>query len=282
MAKNTPPANARTGTRRPSSNRGGNNRSVFYGVLIAIVVLGVAAIFYLAKRPATTTADQDAAYEALQKNYANAGPPQPHVLGNPNAPVTIEEFADFECPSCGRFATITEPDVRKNIINTGQAFYKYYDFPLPGHRNSQAASNAAACAEEQGKFWEMHDQLFGGQDQWGLSASETGQVTDDPKPIFEGFAKTIGLDVAKWDQCFDSHKYQSRIDANAAEGFRRHVNETPTFYINVKIAVGAQSYDDMQKLVDAAKADTVAKSSATSANQKATVPRTGVTDTTKH
>ena len=278
MANNNPPRNARTGA--PASG----GRTGFYSVLIAIAVIGAGVILYLMKSPpaAETSADAAAQYNAWRASVAKAGPPQPYLAGNPQAPVVIEEFADFECPSCGRFATITEPDVRKNIINPGQAYYKYYDFPLPGHRNSQAASNAAACAEEQGKFWEMHDQLFGGQDQWGLSASETGQVTDNPKPIFEGYAKTIGLDVSKWDQCFDSHKYQSRINANAAEGFRRHVNETPTFYINGKIAVGAQSYDDMQKLVDAAKADTVAKSSATSANQKATVPRTGVADTTKH
>jgi protein-disulfide isomerase len=282
MANNKPPANARTGARRPASSGGGSNRSVFYGVLIAIVVLGIAAIFYLAKRPTTASADQQAAYEALQRNYANAGPPQPHVRGNPNAPVVIEEFADFECPSCGRFATITEPDVRKNLVDAGQVFYKYYDFPLPMHRNSQAASNAAACAEEQGKFWEMHDQLFAGQDQWGLSASENGEVTDNPRPIFEGYAKTIGLNVPQWDQCFDSHKYQSRINANLAEGFRRHVEETPTFYVNGKQAVGAQSYDDIQRLVNEAKATAASAPPATSANQKATVPRTGVADTTKH
>ena len=282
MANNKPPANARTGARRPASSGGGNNRSVFYGVLIAIVVLGIAAIFYLAKRPASTSADQQAAYEALQRNYANAGPPQPHVLGNPNAPVVIEEFADFECPSCGRFATITEPDVRKNIINTGQAFYKYYDFPLPMHHNSQAASNAAACAEEQGKFWEMHDQLFNGQADWGLSPSESGEMTDNPRSIFEGYAKAIGLNVPQWDQCFDSHKYQARINANMAEAFKRHVEETPTFYVNGKQAVGAQSFDEMQRLVNEAKAAAASAPPATSANQKATVPRTGVADTTKH
>jgi protein-disulfide isomerase len=281
MAKNTPPANARTGTRRPSSNRGGG-RPVFYGVLVAIVVIGIGAILYLAKRPATATADQNAAYQAMQKNLANAGPPKPYTRGNPNAPVVIEEFADFECPSCGRFATITEPDVRTQIVDSGQAFYKYYDFPLPMHHNSQAASNAAACADEQGKFWEMHDQLFAGQDQWGLSASETGEVTDNPKPIFEGYAKAIGVNVAQWDQCFDAHKYQSRIDANQAEGMRRNVNETPTFYVNGKVAVGAQAFDDVQKLVNEAKAAGVAAPPATSANQKATVPRGGVADTTKH
>jgi protein-disulfide isomerase len=128
----------------------------------------------------------------------------------------------------------------------------------------------------------MHDQLFAGQDQWGLTASESGEVTDDPRSVFEGYAKAIGLNVPQWDQCFDSRKYQSRINANMAEAFRRHVEATPTFYVNGTQAVGAQSYDDIQRLVNDAKAAASSAPAATSANQQATVPRTGVADTSKH
>lgn len=249
MANNTPPRNARSGAGRPGAR--GGNRTAFYGVLIAIVVIGIAAIAMLANRPSTSSADAQAAYAKLQQSYANAGPPQPHTLGKESAPVVVEEFADFECPSCGRFATITEPDVRKRLIETGQVFYKYYDFPLPMHKNTEAASNAAACAEEQGKFWEMHDQLFAGQDQWGLGANE-GEVTDNPGPVFAGYAKTIGLNMPQWQQCFDSHKYQPRINANAAEALRRHVEETPTFFVNGRMQAGAISFDQMQQLVNGA------------------------------
>jgi protein-disulfide isomerase len=119
------------------------------------------------------------------------------------------------------------------------------------HKNTQAASNAAACADEQGKFWQMHDQLFSGQDQWGLGVSE-GEVTDNPKPVFLGFAKAIGLKVVQWEQCYDSRKYQSRINANAGEAVRRNVEQTPTFYINGVKQLEAMSYDRMKKLVDSA------------------------------
>ena len=221
---------------------------MFYGILIAIVVIGIGTILYFKQSPPVPQSHP--AYDALRHNYANAGPPQPHTLGNPKAPVVIEEFADFECPSCGRFATITEPDVRKRIVEAGLAYYKYYDFPLPMHKNTQAASMAAACAEEQGKFWEMHDQLFTGQDQWGLGPNES-EMTDNPKPVFLGFAKAIGLNTDQWEQCFDSKKYQSRIDANAGEAVRRNVEETPTFYVNGTRKSGPLSYDDMKKLVDA-------------------------------
>jgi protein-disulfide isomerase len=250
MANNNPSRNARTG----AAASGG--RSAFYSVLIAIAVIGAGVILYLMKNPAASegSAQANAQYEALRANMANAGPPQPHVLGDSTAPVVIEEFADFECPSCGRFATITEPDVRKNLVDTHRVFYKYYDFPLPMHKNTQAASQAAACADEQGKFWPMHDQLFAGQDAWGLNPDGATQVTDNPKPIFMGYAKAIGLDVSQWEQCYDSKKYQSRIDANTAEGFRREVNETPTFYINGKKFAGSMPFDVVEREVAAAAA----------------------------
>ncbi len=244
MANNNP--------RKPDSSAPGNNRAALYGVLIAIAVIGAGAILYLSKTPAPPPTNT-AVYQKLRQNYATAGPPKPYVLGNPKAPVEIEEFADFECPSCGRFATITEPDVRRQIVETGRAVYKYYDFPLPMHKNTQAASMAAACADEQGKFWAMHDQLFTGQDQWGLGPAE-GEVTDNPKPVFLNFAKTIGLNVDQWERCYDTKKYQGRIDANAGEAVRRNLEQTPTFYVNgIKVA-GGVSFDALKKLVDSAAA----------------------------
>lgn len=251
MANNNPPR-ARSAAAGSTGGRTG-----FYAVLIAIAVIGVGAILYFMKNPAGSggSAQANAQYDALKTNLAKAGPPKPYIIGNASAPVTIEEFADFECPSCGRYATITEPDVRKRLVETGQALYKYYDFPLPMHKNTQAASNAAACADEQGKFWPMHDQLFAGQDAWGLQPDGATQITDNPKPIFMGYAKAIGVNTEQWEKCFDAHKYQSRIDANTGEAFRRHVNETPTFFVNGKMATpGAISYDDMKKLVDEAAA----------------------------
>lgn len=259
MANNKTPRNARSAAPKPASNRG-----AFYGILVAIAVVGIAAIAYFIKNPpgADNSASAQAAYAAMQANYAKAGPPKPYTMGNPNAPVVIEEFADFECPVCGNFATVTEPDVRSKIITTGLAYYKYYDFPLSQHHNTIAASNAAACADEQGKFWQMHDQLFAGQDAWGLNPDGATQVTDNPKSIFMGYAKAIGLNTSQFEQCFDSRKYQPRIDANAAEGFRRNVNQTPTFYVNGKVMVGAQPYDALKQAVDDATAAAASKPTA--------------------
>jgi protein-disulfide isomerase len=210
----------------------------FYALLAIIALVGLGAIGYLASRPSgqATTVDPN-----LPPAEAEG-----YVLGRPDAPVKVVEFADFECPACSQFATVTEPDVKKRLIDAGIVRYTFYDYPLAMHRNTWHASHAAACADEQGKFWEMHDQLFNGQDKW------SGVVTSRPKGIFEDYARAIGLDVAKWEQCFDSRKYQRRIEANEREAVRAKAPSTPTFIIGNKMISGAISYDTFKAYVDSA------------------------------
>lgn len=211
----------------------------FYWLLGAIVLVGVAALSYVATKP------KGGATDAIQTaDTTNAGPSQGYLMGKVDAPVKILEFADFECPACGNFSVVTEPDVRTRIINTGLANITYFDFPLSMHRNTVAASNAAACADEQGKFWPMHDRLFQAQDEWN------GEATDRPKPFFKRYAQEVGLDVAKWESCYDARKYQKRIAANLADGLRRGVGSTPTFVIGNKLYRGMASYDAMKGIVD--------------------------------
>jgi protein-disulfide isomerase len=241
-----PPDNDRPRDRNvPSKNtvREARNASsrpkAFYWLLGAIVLVGVAALAYVATRP--KAAPRDVIQSA---DTTNAGPSQGYLMGKVDAPVKILEFADFECPACAGFSVVTEPDVRTHIIDTGLANITYYDFPLNMHRNTLAASNAAACADDQGKFWPMHDRLFQAQDEWN------GEQTDSPKPFFKRYAQEVGLDVAKWESCYDARKYQKRIGANLAEGLRRGVNRTPTFVIGNKIYPGMRGYDDMKRIVD--------------------------------
>jgi protein-disulfide isomerase len=169
-------------------------------------------------------------------------------MGNPTAPVEIIEFADFECPGCGQFATVTEPDVRTRLVESGQARFRLFDFPVNAtHRNSAAASLAAACAADQNKFWEMHDRVFQGQPEWSTYA------TNDPKEVLERYAREIGLNVQTWEQCFDSGKHRGRIAAHLQEAERRRVQSTPTFIIGDKMLSGAQPYDVIKAYVDSAR-----------------------------
>jgi protein-disulfide isomerase len=215
------------------------SKTPFYAGLAVIALVGIGTIAYVASRPknAATTVDPAAVV---------AGEPQGYLLGKPDAPVQVIEFADFECPACAQFATLTHHDVRKRLIEPGIVSYRFYDFPLSIHRNTWQASNAAACADEQGKFWEMHDQLFYSQDRWAATA------TTRPKPLFEEYAKAIGLNVDQWESCYDAQKYQPRIKANEAMAIKRGASQTPTFVIGNKMIGGAISYDRFKAYVDSA------------------------------
>lgn len=213
----------------------------FYPVLGAIAVIGVSLLGYslLNKR-------DGAIGTPVTTEPATPGAAQGYTLGNANAPVKIIEFADFECPGCAQFATVTEPDVRKRIVEAGLASFTFYDLPLPQHKNSKSASLAAACASDQGKFWEMHDRIFAGQHQWNT------QAADNPKPFFQKYASDVGLNASVWETCYDSNKYASRILANLAEGERRKVTSTPTFIVGDKMYPGALPYDALKAIVDSA------------------------------
>lgn len=173
-----------------------------------------------------------------------------YLLGSATAPVQILEFADFECPACSNFSTITEPDVRKRIVEAGLASFRFYDFPLPQHKHTMKASNSAACANDQGKFWEMHDRIFAGQNEWAASRN--------PKGIFKDFAGEIGLDVPKWEECYEDGRHQARIEANRAEGERRGVSSTPSFVIGRRLVPGSLPYDVIKAYVDSATAEATA------------------------
>jgi protein-disulfide isomerase len=239
--KNEPPRDRNVS--RKNAVREARNASsrpkAFLWVLGAIVLIGVAALSYVATKPKGAVSDVP-----QRADTTNAGPAQGYLMGKVDAPVKIQEFADFECPACGNFAVVTEPDLRSRIITPGLANITYYDFPLTMHRNTLAASNAAACADEQGKFWPMHDRLFQAQAEWN------GEATDAPKPFFKRYAQEVGLDVAKWEGCYDSRKYQKRIGANLAEGLRFGVNQTPSFVIGGKLYGGMRSYDVLKAIVD--------------------------------
>lgn len=238
----------------------------FYVALGVVAVVGAAFIVYSARRSA---AERPQITTATTANVQAEG----HLLGNPNAPVHVLEFADFECPHCAEFATVTEPDVRSRIIATGLASYRYFDFPLEHFQNSVPASLAASCAGDQGKFWEMHDHLFQGQLDWNSEA------TSNPKKVFLGYAKAIGLDTGAWETCYDSQRDLPQIMANRNEGLRRKVESTPTFVIGNRQIPGALPYDQFKAYVDSAAADAAAHGatvgSADSAHDAAAAPRQG-------
>ena len=172
------------------------------------------------------------------------------MKGNQNAPVTIVEFSDFQCPFCGRFFSQTLPQVEQNYIDSGKVRFVYRDFPLPSiHANAVAAALAAQCANEQGKFWQYHDILFQNQPQWEELDSVNATGT------FEQYAIQLGLNSANFNACLDSEKYLKTLQKNFQDGTSYSVSGTPTFFIgNDKDGyiqlVGAQPYSVFQQTID--------------------------------
>jgi protein-disulfide isomerase len=225
---------------RGRGRTGAANPKSFVALVLVLILAGAGGLAYLTGRqhaPAATIVDPNLP-PAVAKGY---------TMGRPDAPVQILEFADFECPACGNYSVVTEPDVRKRIIEPGLARVTYYDFPLPQHKNTLSASESAACANDQGKFWEMHDRLFQGQTDWNTEA------TSDPVSVMQGYAKAIGLDVDKWRACVDARTHEREILANKADGERRQVNQTPTFVIGNRMVPGSLTDDQIKAYVDSAR-----------------------------
>lgn len=243
MAKKSQQGSRGSAGQRPNPvvrnvKRGGGPPKGFWIALGAVAVIGIGALVWQSTKSGGKAVAVDPSLPPLQA--------QGYVHGSPTAPIEVIEFADFECPGCGQFATITEPDVRTRLINTGQVRFRFMDYPLPNHKNTMDAHLAAACANDQGKFWEMHDLIFQNQDRWN------GEATGRPRGVLGDLARRLSLDMSKYDACMDAETHRSQIEANQREGERRQVGVTPTFIIAGKLIPGALPYDRFKKLVDEA------------------------------
>jgi protein-disulfide isomerase len=221
------------------SSAKGTNKS-FYIILAVAAVAGIAVLSYLASQGSKNR------IIVLDPNL----PPvtsQGYVIGSANAPIELIEFGDFECPSCARFAELTEPDVRAQYVNTGKVRFRFIDYPLNMHQNTLNASNAAACADEQGKFWEMHDLLFATQHLWN------GQVTSDPDKHFKALGEQIpGMDAGKLSECIDSRRNMAKVQSHMKIAVDRGLNGTPTFIVgNEQLNFRANSIDEFKAYFDA-------------------------------
>jgi protein-disulfide isomerase len=192
----------------------------------------------LEKRPAAPAAAARAERPSLPpaealKVIQVAGAP---VRGNPNAPVTIVEYGDFQCPYCLR----SRPTL-KQILDTypQQVRLVYKHFPLSFHREAMNAHRASLAAGEQGKFWEMHDMIF-----------------DSPRDLapetMRKHAEKLSLDLARFDADYKSDRIGKKIEADQAEGRKALVRGTPAFFVNGKMISGAQPFDAFKREIDAA------------------------------
>ena len=166
------------------------------------------------------------------------------VMGDPDAPVTIVEFSDYQCPFCLRYFQQTLPQLKKDYVETGKVRYVFKDFPITQiHPQAPKAAEAARCAGDQGRYWDMHDRLFSGQ-------QEDWNNNPEAESIFKAYARELELDADAFDACLDSGKYADAVTANLNEGVRAGVTGTPTFFINGERLTGAQPYEAFQAIID--------------------------------
>ncbi len=158
--------------------------------------------------------------------------------GPEDAAVTIVEFSDFQCPYCARFQEETLPQILSEYGD--QVRFVYRDFPLTSlHANALKAAEASECADDQGKYWEYHDLLF--QNQTAL---------DDES--LKGYAASLELDAATFDDCLASGKYTQEVAKDLQDGTEAGVQGTPSFFVNGMPIRGAQPYQAFQAAIEAA------------------------------
>ena len=145
--------------------------------------------------------------------------------GDPDAPITILEFGDFQCPACQQFATFVKPQIDLAYVDEGVVRFVYHDYPA--HIHSFLASRAARCALDQGEqyFWPYHDQLFAHQSTWGVSQGP-------PMNAFEDYAETIGLNAGDFSTCLESDRHAEVVSANLRLGMELGVQGTPSIFMS--------------------------------------------------
>lgn len=177
-------------------------------------------------------------------------PPNPrpmadfNTMGDPNAPVTIIEYSDFQCPYCSRFSEQTEQQIVDAYVATGKVRFVYKSFGEFIGPESRRAAEAAYCAGDQGKFWEMHDIIFANQ-----NGENKGGFSD---PRLRAFADKIGLDKAAFESCFSGGKYSGLVTKDGVEGRQASIQATPSFFVNGTLVEGAQPFSAFQQAVEAA------------------------------
>jgi protein-disulfide isomerase len=154
--------------------------------------------------------------------------------GSASAPIEIIEFSDFQCPFCQR----ADPTVQQVLSTYGDRIrFVYRHYPLPNHPNARPAAEAAACADEQDKFWPYHDRLF-------------ANPTKLEDPDLKRHAAELGLNTGQFNGCLDSHKLKAKVDTDLKAGEEAGVNGTPAFFINGRMISGAQPFEAFKRIID--------------------------------
>jgi protein-disulfide isomerase len=202
-----------------------DKKIIIVAIILAALLIGGGWYYSTHKAPSASISEPQ-----------NSGTPSPTemgiAIGNPDAPITIDEYTNFLCPACASFAANAMPKIMDEYVKTGKAKFNIYIYP------PIETSKAGLCAQEQNKFLEYHDYIF----------SHQSQVADESDLV--DFAVNIQMNQQQFSACLISDKYKNKIQKWYDEGNARGIDSTPTFFINGQKFVGAQSYDELKKIID--------------------------------
>lgn len=212
--------------------RDSRNTLFLWGGFGILIVGSLVGLFYLAKMGAPSQAG----------NLSMAVSADDISTGPADAKVTLVEYSDFQCPACGAYHPLLK-QLNQALGNKFKFVYRY--FPLTTiHVNAGSSARAAEAARNQGKFWEMHDMLFEHQSDWATSPNA--------KDIFIHYAKSLGLDTARFEADYASKEVQDKINRDYQSGIESRVQGTPTFFLNGKAIQNPQSYGAFKQLIESA------------------------------
>lgn len=232
-----------------AENQGSGPGKGFYAVLAVLAVAGVAALLLAGgdgPEPVGPLSQSTLDVEPDSGAYAVAEGPE-------DAPVTMIEFADYQCSHCANFASLPGPALRRDYVQTGQVRMLFYDFPLSRRSNAIPAALAARCAGDQDQFWQMHGRIFSNQSEWA--------ATDSPEGHFADYARAIGLDMDRFNQCYSDKEHIEEIMASRRFGEQLQVTGTPSIFVNGQKA-RSYSYEAVSTLIERELAEVEADSGA--------------------
>lgn len=165
------------------------------------------------------------------------------AMGDPEAPVTITEYSDFQCPFCARFHEETLPQIVDNHVRTGEVYFVYMNFPFLGQESLEAAF-ASLCAADQGQFWTYASYLFANQRGEGVGSFTEARL--------QAMAQEIGLAMDEFERCSSRNEKRSQVQQQYAQGLEMGVDSTPAFFVNGRAILGAEPYSVFQQAIEQA------------------------------
>lgn len=215
-------ANRRKKTGEPSPGKTKNNKPLFIGIAVLVVAAVVFGVSFLTAKPELRSdelpvADADAKpFPAELDQYGVS-------IGQPDAPIVVREFADYQCPACANFAAAGQRLIEE-YVKSGKVRFVYFALPLQQHENAIPAALAARCAADQSAYWPMHDQIYNTQSEWS--------DTDNPVATFTSYATGLGLEERRFRGCMTTELHKEAIEQSRQVAMNLRVTSTPTVMVD--------------------------------------------------